>query len=327
MQSSATPPQSIDDYIAGQPPQVQAKLQAIRARLRSLAPAAQERIAYGIPTVTLGKNVFHYAAFKAHIGLYPGAAAIEAFAAALAGYRTSKGAIQIPLDQDVPLALIDELLHFNLEALASRPEARRASRRSGEASAMPPRSAAHNVTADRAGPAAQPSFDGGCACGQVRFRLLDRPMFVHCCHCTRCQRENGAPFAHHAMVEYTHFEVVQGEPAFVLVPTDSGGKHWIARCPNCQTAMWNEHGTRQAITRYVRVGTLDEPAALPPQAHIYVKSKQPWLLLGDQLPQFKGYYDAAKAWPAESLARYEAAKTLRAQEAKASRGTRAKKAV
>ena len=108
---------TIDDYIGLQPPPVQVKLQAIRSLLRSLAPAATEKISYGIPTFALGKNVFHFAAFKSHIGLYPGSAAIVAFAADLARYKTSKGTIQIPLDQDVPLDLIGELLQFNLRTL------------------------------------------------------------------------------------------------------------------------------------------------------------------------------------------------------------------
>ena len=55
-------------------------------------------------------------------------------------------------------------------------------------------------------------LDGGCACGVVRYRMLDSPMFVHCCHCTRCQRETGGPFAHHAMIEFNQFKVLQGEP-------------------------------------------------------------------------------------------------------------------
>jgi hypothetical protein len=171
----------------------------------------------------------------------------------------------------------------------------------------------------------RPPFDGGCACGEVRYRLLDWPLFVHCCHCTRCQRENGAPFAHHAMIEYTHFAVTQGVADFVLVPTDSGGKHWIARCPTCQTAMWNEHGTRQAITRYVRVGTLDCPDALPPHAHIFVRSKQAWVELDREKSAYSGYYDAAKTWPSASLARYSKAKLLRAEEAKQRRGAARKR--
>jgi hypothetical protein len=167
----------------------------------------------------------------------------------------------------------------------------------------------------------EPPLDGGCACGAVRYRMHELPMFVHCCHCTRCQRETGGPFAHHAMIEFSKFSVLQGEPEFVLVPTDSGRKHWVARCQTCQTAMWNEHGTRKAITRYIRVGTLDAPDALPPRAHIFTRSKQPWLDLLGEAPSFRAYYDAAKTWPADSLERYELAKSARAAEAKASSNT------
>ena len=71
-------PTSIDAYIATFTADIQRKLQAIRAEVKSLAPAAEERIAYGIPTFSMGRNLFHFAGFKGHIGLYPGAAAIEA---------------------------------------------------------------------------------------------------------------------------------------------------------------------------------------------------------------------------------------------------------
>jgi len=121
------------------------------------------------------------------------------------------------------------------------------------------------------------------------------------------------------MIEFSKFTEFQGEADFVLVPTDSGGKHWVARCPSCRTAMWNEHGTKSAITRYVRVGTLDEPNALPPQAHIFTKSKQRWLVLPPDVPGYRGYYDAAKTWPAASLARYEAARATRASETRTTR--------
>lgn len=161
-------------------------------------------------------------------------------------------------------------------------------------------------------PPASPSdpalpLDGGCACGALRYRLHAAPMFVHCCHCTRCQRETGGPFAHHAMVEFTQMTTLAGEPEFVSVPTDSGGRHWVARCPACRTAVWNEHGSRKAVTRYLRVGTLDTPDACPPQAHIFVRSKQSWLVLPPGVPAFPTYYDAARTWPAESLARHASA--------------------
>jgi hypothetical protein len=157
-----------------------------------------------------------------------------------------------------------------------------------------------------------PPAEGGCACGAVRYRIEREPMFVHCCHCTRCQRETGGPFAHHAMVEFNAMALLSGEPAYIKVPTDSGNTHWVIRCPGCQTALWNEHGSRRAVTRYVRVGTLDEPSRLPPRAHIYLRSKQPWLTLSDDAPGFAAYYNAAKTWPAASLARYAAAKATKA---------------
>jgi hypothetical protein len=172
----------------------------------------------------------------------------------------------------------------------------------------------------RSGAGAEPALaplDGGCACGALRYRLLAPPLFVHCCHCTRCQRETGGPFAHHAMIEFSQFTVVQGEAQFVEVPTDSGRKHWVARCASCLTALWNEHGSRSSVTRYVRVGTLDRPEACPPRAHIFVRSRQPWLVLPPEVPSYAGFYDAARTWPPESLARYEAAAEARRAEARA----------
>ena len=88
--------------------------------------------------------------------------------------------------------------------------------------------------------------------------------------------------------------------------------------------MWNEHGTRDAITRYVRVGTLDEPARCPPQAHIFLRSRQPWVVIPDGQPGFAAYYDAAATWPKESLERYARAKALRASQKTAARGRRSR---
>lgn len=164
----------------------------------------------------------------------------------------------------------------------------------------------------------RPPFDGGCACDHVRYRMTKAPLFVHCCHCTRCQRQTGGPFAHHAMIEFTALETLQGEPEFVLVPSDSGSKHWVARCPKCQTAMWNEHGTRKAVLRYVRVGTLDEPNHFPPLAHIFVRSKQPWVQIDGGTPAHDGEYDRKKTWPAASMERLAAANAARAAQRKAS---------
>jgi len=151
-------------------------------------------------------------------------------------------------------------------------------------------------------------IEGRCACGALAFRLARPPLFVHACHCTRCQRETGGAFAHHLMIETAQLQLLQGQPLFTRVPTDSGGRHWVARCADCHGVLWNAHGSRQPLIVYLRVGTLDEPAAWPPQAHIYLRSRQPWLVLDPAVPQFSGAYDARKTWPADSLARYDEAK-------------------
>lgn len=169
-------------------------------------------------------------------------------------------------------------------------------------------------------------LDGSCACGSMCDCMHDLPMFVHCCHCARCQRETGSSFAHHAIVEFSRFSVLQGGPEFVLVPTDSSGKHWVARCPDCRAAMGNEHGTRRAVARYIRAGTLDAPDALPPRAHISTRSEQAWLALPVEAPSFRASYDAARTWPTASLERYKAAKAVRVTQAKASRATAKAKA-
>ncbi len=113
------PPKTIDEYIGIHPEGVQVKLQAIRSKVRSLAPDAEEKISYGIPTFKKDRNIFHFAAFRNHIGLYPGSAAIKAFAEDLERYTTSKGAIQIPLNDAIPLQLIGKLVRFNLKNLAA----------------------------------------------------------------------------------------------------------------------------------------------------------------------------------------------------------------
>ncbi|MEO8506848.1 MAG: DUF1801 domain-containing protein [Betaproteobacteria bacterium] len=106
---------NIDDYIAAFPADVQDRLQVIRRVVRRLAPDAVEKISYRIPTFARHGNLVHFAAFKHHIGLYPGAAAIETFAKALADYRTSKGAIQLPLEQPLPLSLIEKIVRFRID--------------------------------------------------------------------------------------------------------------------------------------------------------------------------------------------------------------------
>ncbi len=146
-------------------------------------------------------------------------------------------------------------------------------------------------------------LDGGCTCGQVRYRMRTAPLIVHCCHCRSCQRETGASFALNAMIEADRVVHLGAEPELVITPSDSGRGQRIARCPNCRIAVWSNYGGSGPATRFVRVGTLDTPDALPPDAHIFTRSKQPWVTLAPDTPSFAVFYELEAVWSTSSLER------------------------
>src|SRR5262245_45752348 len=148
-------------------------------------------------------------------------------------------------------------------------------------------------------------LQGGCACGKVRYRFDAAPLVVHCCHCKRCQRQTGTAFVLNALIETDHLAVLGDAPVRHDVPTDSGRPHGIYHCAACGTAVWSEYSGVTTM-RFVRVGTLDDPSAAPPDVHIYVRSKLPWLVLPDGARAFDEFYDPKKELPAASLDRWGA---------------------
>ena len=147
---------------------------------------------------------------------------------------------------------------------------------------------------------------GQCACGHVKYRMTSDPMFVHCCHCKSCQRELGTAFAINAMVEADRVELLSGAPVLVDVPSDSGKGQKIYRCPKCEIAVWSKYALDGGIgdkVYFVRVGTLDEPGRLPPDIHIFTKSKLPWVVIPEGALAVDVYYSRSAMWPEESLKR------------------------
>lgn len=151
--------------------------------------------------------------------------------------------------------------------------------------------------------------DGGCSCGHVRYRMLGKPLFVHCCHCRWCQRESGAAFALNAMIEADRVTLLRGDVALVATPSASGKGQKVSRCPVCQVAVWSNYAGAGDAVRFVRVGTLDEPDGVPPDIHIYTDSKQPWIVLPAGVPTAREYYRASEHWPRDSLERRERLRT------------------
>ena len=148
------------------------------------------------------------------------------------------------------------------------------------------------------------AWEGGCSCGEVRYRLASEPLFTHCCHCLNCQRQTGSAFVINLLIEADRVELLAGTPVPVEAPRDDGSVQRIFRCPICEVAVYSEYGRPEVS--FVRAGTLDDPSQASPDVHIFTRSKLPWVALPDSVPAFDVYYDRHALWPAESLARLDA---------------------
>ncbi len=145
-------------------------------------------------------------------------------------------------------------------------------------------------------------MEGSCTCGAVSYQLTQRPLFTHCCHCTWCQRETGSAFALNAMIETENLQV-SGVVEEMAIPSNSGKGQTIARCPTCKVALFSHYAGAGRLMAFVRVGTLRDPAACPPDIHIFTSTKLPWLVLDDKVPVLPEYYDRKAHWPQASLDR------------------------
>lgn len=111
---------TIDEYIAYFPVEIQSILKQVRETIKSVAPTATEVISYGIPTFRLNGNLVHFAGYAHHIGFYPGGEGIEVFKEELTSYKTSRGTVQFPLDKPIPYELIKKITLFRVERNLSK---------------------------------------------------------------------------------------------------------------------------------------------------------------------------------------------------------------
>ncbi len=147
-------------------------------------------------------------------------------------------------------------------------------------------------------------LNGRCTCGEVKYQILNKPLFVHCCHCTWCQRETGTSFALNAFIETENVKLLQGKTETVNIPTNSGGGQKIVRCDSCKIALWSHYSGAGDVISLVRIGTLDNPNALKPDINIFTSTKQEWIQLSDNIPRVEEYYLKKDYWPAESIERF-----------------------
>jgi len=152
-------------------------------------------------------------------------------------------------------------------------------------------------------------MEGHCACGEVRYRLTGQPFAVHCCHCRSCQRETGSAFVLNGLIETPMVEVIEGAPETIDTPSESGKGQKIVRCSTCHVALWSHYGGMGEKAAFVRVGTLENPDACPPQVHIFTRSKQPWVVLPAGAPTYEIFYsrdDVEMLFGANGAARWRA---------------------
>jgi uncharacterized protein YdhG (YjbR/CyaY superfamily) len=120
MKTESAETDAIDDYIKRFPEATGKLLEKIRATIRKAAPEATEKISYGIPTFYYKGNLVHFAGFKNHIGFFPTPSAIEAFQKELKDFKTSKGTVQLPMSDPLPLKLIERMVKFRVKENAQK---------------------------------------------------------------------------------------------------------------------------------------------------------------------------------------------------------------
>ena len=105
----------VDEYIQSFPVEIQAILKKLRVVIQKAAPKSEEVISYNMPAYKQNGALVYFAAYKNHIGFYPTASPIKVFNDQLENYKTSKGAIQFPLDKPLPKKLITNIVKYKLQ--------------------------------------------------------------------------------------------------------------------------------------------------------------------------------------------------------------------
>jgi hypothetical protein len=136
--------------------------------------------------------------------------------------------------------------------------------------------------------------------------MKGEPIFVNNCHCRQCQQQTGSTSVLNMFVEMEKLALVSGEITRHVVKAGSGGDHVIVRCARCGTALWSHYPRLGELGAGVRVGTLDNPGEITPDAVIYTAEKMEWVALPPGIPAFEAYYNPAELLPSDRFARLKA---------------------
>ena len=147
------------------------------------------------------------------------------------------------------------------------------------------------------------SLTGRCICGQVRYRIKEKPLFTQACHCKDCKIITGSSYVINTSV-LDNTLIIEGEVASTELKAGSGATSNAYFCTKCGTYIYTDY--ESAVGRLnVRTKTLNNSNEYPPQVHIFTKDKDSWLNLKDDVICFEKMYDPKVTWPQESLNRYK----------------------
>ncbi|MEQ9209708.1 MAG: GFA family protein, partial [Pseudomonadales bacterium] len=150
------------------------------------------------------------------------------------------------------------------------------------------------------------AITGGCNCRRVRYRISSEPLFTHVCHCHECQRESGGAFHVSTVIVGADFSITSDVVDEHTVVRPSGNEYKVYECQKCSCTIAG-HSIDSNKLMVVRPSTFDDTSLIQPQAHIWTREKQGWVVLPQDVPVFSENYDAEQTWPADSLARMKAA--------------------
>ncbi len=131
-------------------------------------------------------------------------------------------------------------------------------------------------------------FQGGCACGAIRYECTAEPLAMFCCHCRDCQRATGGPYAAAVLVPSASFKITQGTPRYYSSPSTMMGQHTRGFCPECGSRLL---GAVQPGAPFIGLlaSSLDDPSTFQPQFDIFTADAQPWDHMDPALPKYEQY--------------------------------------
>ena len=148
------------------------------------------------------------------------------------------------------------------------------------------------------------NLEGECSCGAIRHKLTNTPLIVHACHCRDCQRVTGSAFVINIWIEKRFVEATGPTPKSITLSGGTGKDHEAFFCANCGTYVWSRYAVAQGgDALFVRAGTLDNPAAVKPDVHLFTRSKLPWVKLPEDALAFETAYKIDDVWPPASKER------------------------